>query len=226
MDLAKATAGSLGAKLLESVDENLDLRRFHRAQRSQAGDSHTGKRGGRGGRAHRIIAESNRDKEINGILGEAFAFEQFRRLLKDFDEACWVSANRARYGLPDTGSDEHGCDFLYRDVEGVFTGRTDHPECHIEIKATTADGTNPFPMSIAEWEKAQACHASGGKQVYVIVRVRHVRTAPAIADILIDPVQLWSEHRLGITAQDLWLYPGAVLPAEVSGSTDGDAVRV
>jgi hypothetical protein len=80
-------------------------------------------------------------------------------------------------------------------------------------------------MSISEWEEAQSCHASGGKYVYLIVRVRDVRTAPAIADILIDPVQLWSEHRLAITAQDLWLYAGAVLPTEASGGRDEVATR-
>jgi hypothetical protein len=209
-DLAASTAGSLGTKLVASVDRTLDLRRFHGAMRAKANAPQSGKGGGGGARVPRIVAESNRDKEINGVLGEAFAFEQFRGLLRDFDEACWVSANRACYGLPDTGTDAHGCDFIYRDIEGTLTGRADQPECHIEIKATTGDGTNPFPMSIAEWKKAQSCNASSGRQVYVIVRVRHVRTAPAIADILIDPVHLWSQHALAITAHDLWLYPGSV----------------
>lgn len=206
-ELAKSSAGQIGTKLQEAVDPTLDLSRF-RGTRTEvrAGQA----RRGSGGSVPRVIAENSRDKELNGFLGEAFVFEQFRRVLRGFDESSWVSANRARYGLPDTGSDAHGCDFIYRDLDGSLTGRQDQPECHIEVKTTTGEGGQPFPMSIAEWEKAQLCHASSGRLVYLIVRVERVRVLPSIADVLMDPHQLWAEHRLALKAQDLWVYTGNV----------------
>jgi hypothetical protein len=208
VELAKSSAGQLGAKLQGAVDPALDLSRF-RGARAEATAGREG-RGGGGGSTPRVTSESSRDKELNGFLGEAFVFEQFRRVLRSFDESCWVSPNRSRYGLANTGSDAHGCDFIYRDLDGALTGRQDQPECHIEVKATIGEGGQPFPMSIAEWEKAQLCHASSGRLVYLIVRVEQVRTQPSIADVLMDPHQLWLEHRLALKAQDLWVYTGKV----------------
>jgi hypothetical protein len=219
-ELILGSGGTLGKKLSEAVDPTLvlaALRDTHR-QVPTVPATRRGRFWSGTGRNTRMI-ERDQDTAITGLLGEAFVYEQFRKILRNFDETSWVSTNRTRYGLDDTGNDAYGCDFIYRDVDGTLTGRTDQPECLIEVKATSEAGSSPFPISINEWEKALSCHESCGRQIYVIVRVQHIRTAPTISDILVDPIHLWTTQRIACAAKDLWIYVGR--PAEpVTESAD------
>ncbi|TXG79149.1 MAG: DUF3883 domain-containing protein [Rhodocyclaceae bacterium] len=37
-------------------------------------------------------------------------------------------------------------------------GRADGPLCRIEVKASSGDGSESFPMTANEWDKARECH--------------------------------------------------------------------
>src|SRR5262249_39556885 len=67
-ELAKSSAGQIGVKLQGAVDPALDLSRF-RGTRAEATAGRKGRGGGSGG-VPRVSAENNRDKELNGFLGE------------------------------------------------------------------------------------------------------------------------------------------------------------
>lgn len=208
-DLARGSVGELGSRLTSAVSPTLDLRRLSAAHRSPAVLPERGSPGERGHHAARTT-DVRAERELNGRLGEAFVFEQFRKLLPAFDETCWVSSNRVAYGLGEVAADDDlGYDFLYRDVAGALIDKADAPTCHIEVKATGGDDPRaPFPMTTAEWKDAYECHR-GGSAAYVIVRVGNVRTTPEIFDVLIDPVALWHEGKLRYRAQDLQVYAGA-----------------
>lgn len=152
--------------------------------------------------------ELRRDQELSGLLGEAFIFELFRRVLPDFDERAWCSENRHRYGLEGEGADSLGYDMQYRDSAGILTGRQDVPLCFIEVKASSGDAREAFPISANEWEKARACHHNG-TEVYLIIRVAAVRDLPRIADVILDPFGLYTEQKVALTTNDMWVYVGA-----------------
>ena len=46
----------------------------------------------------------------------------------------------------------------------------------------------PFRMSINEWNLAKKCHASGGRDVYVLAVVTSVTRKPRLAELIVDPV--------------------------------------
>ena len=80
--------------------------------------------------------------------------------------------------------------------------------CHIEVKASLGDGTEPFPMTAREWEKAQECHQSKDS-VYIILRIAHAAEKPQIVDRIIDPFGLYLAGQLNYKAHDMWVYVGA-----------------
>jgi hypothetical protein len=142
---------------------------------------------------------------MNGKLGEAFAYEVFRARLPYFDGAGWRSTARNDHGLEGEGDDSLGHDFEYRDHEGELTGRSDAPLCLIEVKSTETDGSVAFPISDGEWLEAIDTYERGDDRLYVIVRVRHVRTAPEVFDVIVDPVRLLQQGRLRLANKDLWV---------------------
>jgi hypothetical protein len=163
----------------------------------------------RGGSAQK----TNKERDIAGHLGEVFLYECFRKLLPSFDETCWVSANRERYGLEGKGNDSLGYDFHYRDIDCLLVKNGDAPICNIEVKSTVSDGDEPFPMSANEWDRARQCHESGDA-TYVIVRVRRVRDNPQIFDIVVDPFKLYRSGNIGMIVRDFLVQIGQPLHAE------------
>ena len=137
-----------------------------------------------------------------GLLGEAFVYESFCKTLPDFDVACWVSNSRRKYGFHRKGNDGLGYDFEYTDVEGKLTGINNQPHCLIEVKSTTSTENEPFPMTANEWAVAEKCYKSSGTIQYVIVRVTRVKSAPEIADVVVDPVRLWHEDKIVLENRD------------------------
>jgi hypothetical protein len=215
-DLAKASAGEIGRSLGQAARQSMGPGAFRSRTRTQIalperrssgiGSRHTG---GRGGFTH-----SDADKELAGVLGEGFVFEYFRQYLPNFDESCWRSGNRKVYGFADIGQDDLGYDFEYCDTDGCLTGRNDDPCCYIEVKATTGDGSEPFPITANEWEKAQWSHEHPGDAVYLIIRVERVTSSsPRIYDILIDPIELRMMKHLAVVQHDLWVYAGKPMPS-------------
>lgn len=216
-DLAKASAGKLGQALSAAAKRSAAPGVLRNRQHNQAmlperrvgGGTRTSI--GRSGTAH-----PNADNELTGILGEGFVFEYLKECLPEFDESCWRSTNRKAYGLADTGRDDLGYDFEYTDLQGCLTGRTDRPCCYIEVKATSGDGTEAFPITVNEWEMAQRCHDNPRDTVYLIIRVEHVGSqTPRVWEILIDPIQLWTQKEIAISHHDLWVYVGRPIHTEV-----------
>lgn len=210
-DLLLGTSGVLGQRLKEKAVSHLfqpGLAKRGREivvlpKRSKAG-------GGSGGGAG--TRENRKDRELAGLLGEAFVYEQLRITLSGFDEMAWRSCNRNAYGLQGEGDDSLGFDFIYRDIENQLAGRGDCPLCCIEVKATSGNGSEAFPMSANEWEKARECHQSTDS-VYMILRVEHVREDPRISDMIIDAFGLYGEGHVGIVSRDMWVHVGAAQSA-------------
>ncbi|WP_437737345.1 protein NO VEIN domain-containing protein [Sorangium sp. So ce1335] len=210
--LALGTAGALGTRIRSFVDGGLDLLSLGRGPRAPISAIPPGK----GSRSHWASSgsssgEPKAERDLNGALGEIFVYEQFRAKLADFDELAWVSNNRTVYGFS-AGDDEAGYDFRYIDVAGMLSGCATPVECQIEVKATSGDGAAPFPLTMNEWLRAQACHESRSTHCYLIVRVAFVRSSPIIFDIIRDPVGLASQGQLSMVSKDLWVRtarPGA-----------------
>merc|ERR1711968_142115 len=59
---------------------------------------------------------------------------------------------------------------------------------YIEVKSMTSEHVAPFRMSINEWNLAKKCHASGGRDVYVLAVVTSVTRKPRLAELIVDPV--------------------------------------
>lgn len=203
-DLARGEGGEIGALLKNRVDPALDLSALRtRDRRDVPEKGNGGPRGGGGGagggKARRLPPPEV--LALHGDLGEAFVFEQFKASLPGWDQACWFSAARARYNVPGAASDDDGFDFRYSDVEGRLGGRPG-AVCLIEVKASSGDGTGPFPLSVNEWNRAHQAHEST-EELYLIIRVAHVCDRPTIVDIIIDPVQLQRERKLRLDAKAL-----------------------
>jgi hypothetical protein len=205
-DLLCGTTGAIGQELKSMAEKQaLDIATLN-VIRSKVlippGKGKTrGSAGGGGGPG------MGKDKELAGLLGEAFVYEQLRLTLPGFDERAWRSCNRNLYGLEGAGDDSLGFDFLYRDVEGRLTTRSDRPTCCLDVKASSGDGTEPFQMSANEGKKARECHESSNS-VYAIIRVAHVRDNPRIIDVVFDPFGLYRAGQLALTTGDMWIYVG------------------
>jgi len=89
-----------------------------------------------------------------------------------------------------------------------LAGRQDRPLCFIEVKSSSGDGSEPFQMTVNEWEKARHCHQTTDS-VYIILRVSHVRDNPKITDVIIDPFGLYGAGQVGLVSRDMWVYVGA-----------------
>lgn len=213
----KGPQGVVGLQLIKAVDDASPFSALRATDHLTAALPTRRPRRAPGERPVRVAKpprpETNEDRELNGLLGEVFVFEEFRRHLPGFDERCWVSENRLRYiPSPVGASDAEAYDFEYRDLAGELTGRAGGTNCHIEVKATAGDGANPFPISSAEWEHAKHCHQTQSA-LYVIVRVAAIRSPhPLITDMLIDPIDMWQHGKIAIDAQNFWLHLGARSP--------------
>jgi len=217
IDLLRGSVGEIGEQLKEKAglhpfDPNLGKG----VREKIVLPSGKARPGGGGGRGDSTQA-SKKDRELAGLLGEAFVYEYFRTNLPGFDEMAWRSCNRNAYGLEGPGDDSLGFDFSYQDNENRLAGRQDRPLCYIEVKATSGEGSEPFPMTVNEWEKARYCHQTADS-VYIILRVSHVRVNPMITDVIIDPFGLYGAGQVGVVSRDMWVYVGA--PQSVSDSTN------
>ena len=90
------------------------------------------------------------------------------------------------------------------------------PICYLEVKASSGDGTEPFQISVNEWNKAHECHQSNNS-VYAIIRVAHVRDGPRIVDIIRDPFGLYCRGQLALSAQEMWVHVGAPIEPSEDG---------
>ena len=122
------------------------------------------------------------------------------------------------YGLEGEGDDSLGYDFSYRDIDNQLAGRLDRPLCYIEVKSSSGDGSEPFQMTINEWEKARECHQASDS-VYIIMRVARVRDDPRITDVIIDPFGLYGAGQIAVASRDLWIHVGS--PEPVREAHDG-----
>ena len=201
--LGHGSNGKIGRAIADAVDEQIDMVSLAMRARdlitrpddlSKGGSRSRSGGGGRGG--------GRKADPQAGLLGEAFVYESFCKTLPDFDVACWVSDSRRKYGIDRKGDDGLGYDFVYTDVDGKLTGITDQPHCLIEVKSTTSTKNEPFPMTANEWAVAEQCYKGLRKEQYVIVRVLSVKSAPVIADVVVDPVRQWREGKLVLENRD------------------------
>jgi hypothetical protein len=217
MDLLRGTIGGIGQQLkekaaLQPFDPNLGKGVREKIVLS------SGRTKTRGGGGRSAAAEANKkDRELAGLLGEAFVYEYFRIKLPAFDEMAWRSCNRNAYGMEGEGDDSLGFDFSYRDNENLLAGRQDHPLCCIEVKSSTGDGSEPFQMTANEWEKARNCHQATDS-VYIILRVSSVRDDPKITDVIIDPFGLYGGGQVAVVSRDMWVHVG--VPQSVTDAAD------
>ena len=201
--LGYGSSGKIGRAIADAVDEQIDMVSLATRARdlitrsddlSKGGSRSRSGGGGRGG--------GRKADPQAGLLGEAFVYESFCKTLPDFDVACWVSDSRRKYGIDGKGDDGLGYDFEYTDIDGKLTGITDEPHCLIEVKSTTSTENEPFPMTANEWAVAEQCYKGLQNKKYVIVRVLSVKSAPVIADVVVDPVRQWREGKLVLENRD------------------------
>ena len=193
--LSHGSSGTIGQAIVDAVNDQIDMASLATRDRELV----TGSKGGRRGRGRNI--GRNADSHA-GLLGEAFVYESCCKTLPDFDVACWVSDSRTKYGFERNGDDGLGYDFEYSDVEGKLTGMTNKPHCLIEVKSTTSEKNEPFPMTANEWAVAEQCYRGLRREQYVIVRVLRVKSAPVIADVIVNPVHQWRERKLALENRD------------------------
>lgn len=218
-DLLRGTMGTIGRRLKEiAAKQHLDSGLGRGAREKVVLPGKTKSRGGGGGRAGG--QEGKKDRELAGLLGEAFIYEHFRVALPGFDEMAWRSSNRNAYGLEGEGDDSLGFDFSYRDVDNRLTGRSVGPLCCLEVKSSSGDASEAFQMTANEWEKARECHQSGDA-MYIIIRVAYVRDDPRIVDVILDPFRLYGEGQLAVASRDLWIHVGTSTP-DANEGVDSD----
>lgn len=203
-DLLSGSSGEIGSVLSGHVDERLDL--FAMSNRQRLKVVTPDRRPSRRGRGGRGGITNKKELERIGLLGEAFVYESFRRVLPNFDFSCWVSEKRELYGFEKAKDLGSGYDFIYNDNEGLLTGDKGDNVCLLEVKASSDDGDKPFPISVNEWAVAKECHRKDRDEIYIIVRAKNVYTKPEIFDILVDPVKLWYDGLLAIDNKDLWVH--------------------
>lgn len=217
-DLLAGAAGTLGAKIAAAAALGIDPAILSASRSALPPSGARGKgTGGRGGGGGASTGQARRENELVGDIGEAVVHHWLGSVLgEDYGPDCWVSKARERYGLP-AGNDGRGFDFKVPDPKGLLFRRT-AVALHIEVKATSTDGTGPFPMSRAEWEEARRCN-SDGDAVYVIIRVFTADTAPRIGDVILDPFAAYGRGEVRLTDRDLWV---TVAPPQVTVDNAGD----
>lgn len=223
-DLLAGAAGSLGAKIAAAAARGIDPAILNASRSALPPPGTRGKgTGGRGGGGGSSTGQARREPELIGDLGEAFVHEWLGSVLgADYGPDCWVSRSRERYGLP-VGNDGLGFDFKVPDPKGLLFGHA-AAAIHIEVKATSTDGSGPFPMSRAEWEEARRCHVDDDA-AYVVVRVFEVDTAPRIGDVIFDPFAAHGRGEVRLADRDLWVTvaPPQIAVDDVGDSDDGVA---
>lgn len=220
-DLLAGAAGSLGAKIAAAAARGIDpaILNASRSVLPPPGARGSGAGGGGGGTS---TGHTRREPELVGDLGEAFVHEWLCSVLgADYGPDCWVSRSRERYGLP-AGNDGLGYDFKVPDPKGLLFGRA-AAAIRIEVKATSTDGSGPFPMSRAEWEEARRCHVDGDA-AYVIVRIFTVDTSPRVGDVIFDPFAAHGRGEVRLADRDLWvtIAPPVVSEEALEGRGGGD----
>ncbi|MFT5686396.1 MAG: hypothetical protein ACI8RZ_007352, partial [Myxococcota bacterium] len=200
------STGPIGSTLKDAAADSLnfdDLRGKHSRLPQPTAPSKESKKS----RVGKPNPGAQNTQEI-GALGEAFVYEQLRKLdLPGFDASCWVSSAAAAYGIQGLSDDGCGYDFLYRDPTGKLIGRP--ALCLIEVKSTVKSGQGSFIVSINEWQVAQDCHHSSDDRVYLIIRVGQMRHTPEITDILVDPVAMEARGEIRLSGQALKVTVGA-----------------
>jgi hypothetical protein len=178
-DLLAGSNGVLGTQLAKAAARGLDPVILSGARTPLPSPAVSGGSGGsKGGTGSGPTGRARREPELVGDIGEAFIHEWLGSVLgADYGPECWVSKARERYGLPACGNDHLGYDFKVPDPEGHLFGKPAIMYL-IEVKSTTTDGSGPFPMSRAEWDRARQCHEDGGDPVYVILRVFEADSSP------------------------------------------------
>lgn len=212
-DLSSGEAGLIGQRIVGACADSLDLASLRSKQHGTPPEMKKGKPSlerRNHGRSHKA---ARKERERIGLLGEIFVLEQFRKVLPNFDHSNWTSENRDAWAGLSGGSDRYAADFDYTDVDGQLTGLPGAPKCFIEVKSSTGDSDQAFYMTVGEWTRAEECHRSGGREVYLIVRVSHVDTAPCITDILIDPVAMKQKGLLKLAETEFWVGVGARVAA-------------
>jgi len=204
-DLSSGSRGQLGTKLAAAAAQPLDpaILAGVRTPLPPLSPLSKGRSGGGGGGG--ATGRPRREAELIGDLGEALVHEWLAAVLgSDYGPECWVSKARDRYGLPPCGEDGLGYDFAVADPEGRLFRRP-APTIWIEVKSTSTDGRDPFPMSRAEWDQARICHEGDGERIYVIVRVVNADQNPRIGDVVIDPFAAHRRGEIQLSDRDLWV---------------------
>jgi hypothetical protein len=221
-DLASGTGGILGAKLAEAAAIGLNPALLSGVRTLLPPPHGGGTSGGVGGGGS--MSRPRREAEVVGDIGEAFVHEWLTSVLgSDYGPDCWVSKARERYGLPASGHDGFGYDFMVPDPVGRLFG-TPTSAFLIEVKSTSTDGGGSFPMSRAEWDQARWCHENGGDTIYVIVRVFEADVRPRIGDVLMDPFAAHRRGEVRLADRDLWVTVAPLLALEATPSSDALAV--
>ena len=81
----------------------------------------------------------------------------------------------------------------------------------------------PFRLSANEWSLAKQCHESGGREVYILAVVTSVTHLPALASLIIDPVQRVESGAATVDISELVYSPKAATAAGVLSAPPGDA---
>jgi hypothetical protein len=202
-DLQCGSGGSLGARIAAAAVRGIEphLLTAARTQLALVGPAV----GGNGRVGGSWSGRARQEPELIGDLGEALVHEWLSATLGvDYGPDCWVSSARARYGLPACGDDTLGFDFRVPDPQGRLFGKASRLFM-IEVKSTAGDGSAPFPMSHAEWERARRSHEENGDAVYVIVRVCEAAVTPRISDVVIDPFAAFRRGEIRLSERDHWV---------------------
>lgn len=185
--------------------------------KGDTGGSETGGGGGSGGKWGR---NPPREDATTGMLGEAFVYEWLKKALPAEADLRWVSKAAAKYGVSGENNDGMGYDLEFKDVAGSF-GPAGH-RCFVEVKATKADSSRPFPMSWPEWRRAKVAARTPGES-YVIVRVTSALSKkPRIADVLVDPASMERAGQIELRSKDLWVRVAPVRAAEPPPSEESE----
>jgi len=207
-EAGKGPLGDVGKLIKRHVVDTLDfaaLRANDRTPVAPAGGCrHHGK--GASGKMP-STKESKAERDLRGLWGEIYVYEQFQHLLPDFSDANWVSENRREYGLQGPAADDEGFDFRYRDASGALCGQPG-TLCKIEVKSSVEGAPQEFYWSSNQWTKALEAHDSDD-EMFVVVLVGAVDTSPHIADILLDPAEMAKDGTLLMDAREFKVFLGS-----------------
>src|SRR5262249_23572575 len=93
-ELAKGSVGAIGKALESFVLADFNPAELGAWNRGPALSRRSSRRSRRPDGDIGRTADTKAERETNGLLGEAFVYEQFRHVLPEFDEFNWRSENR------------------------------------------------------------------------------------------------------------------------------------